>query len=119
MARTRSSITVATKKGNPPSSIAATVFAIPELLELILLDLEIFDLVRCNCVWHEWRSSIASSTKVLRKLFLSPEPVSEDDNEKRLLDWSRTWMGDEIWGDTATDHNTKCRYVALRELSVW
>jgi len=74
-----------------------------------------FDLIRSTCVSHEWGNNIASSSKLQRKLFLAPEPVRDDDRDKWLIDWSRTWMADD--DDTITDTNTRCPYVALRDLS--
>lgn len=54
--------------------MAAKVFAIPELLERILIELPIRDLLLSQRVGRHFKATIEGSTKLLQALFLLPAP---------------------------------------------
>lgn len=56
------------------TQIAEKVFAIPELTESILTNLEVLDLMRCYEVNRTFRDSIENSKKLQTCLFLRPDP---------------------------------------------
>lgn len=66
-----------TEHRTPNSVIATKVFAIPELFESILENLEIMDLINCYSVCRMFRDSLEHSTKLQTLLFLRPNPTSE------------------------------------------
>lgn len=56
------------------SATAAKVFAVPELLEAILLNLDPVNLMRCYEINRTFRDAIESSSKLQIRLFLKPDP---------------------------------------------
>ncbi|KAK5680396.1 hypothetical protein LTS10_007324 [Elasticomyces elasticus] len=51
---------------------AQAVFAVSELLEMILLQLPMKDMQRSQAVCKQWRGEVDSSTRIKRALFLEP-----------------------------------------------
>ncbi|KAK5112868.1 hypothetical protein LTR85_011095 [Meristemomyces frigidus] len=60
-----------------PSSLAVTVFGIPELCERILLSLELTDLLYARVVSKTFYHTVAGSQMLLRSLFLLPRSPME------------------------------------------
>ncbi|KAF2103917.1 hypothetical protein NA57DRAFT_70129 [Rhizodiscina lignyota] len=51
------------------------MFHIPEILKIILMELPLKDLVRVQAVSPYWKDTIEKSIKLLRALFLAPDPT--------------------------------------------
>lgn len=75
---------------------ATKTFAIPELLELILLHLDMKMLLLAQRVDTQWRGAIASSKKLQKKLFLLPVESFE---EALLLNMIEDHTLVNVWRD--------------------
>ncbi|KAK4539692.1 hypothetical protein LTR36_010455 [Oleoguttula mirabilis] len=66
------------------ATTAATVFAVPELLEAVLLELPAQDLLLATRVNTTFRNAIGSSVRIQRALFFTPTPVKDSQAEPRI-----------------------------------
>ncbi|KAK4507216.1 hypothetical protein PRZ48_000951 [Zasmidium cellare] len=90
-------VPVAHRPSAQSAIVAQKVFALPELLELILADLDLYDALRAQQVSRVWRDGINSSVKMQRAMGLRTDdgadfftPLSHDHESSP---WDRTFPG--------------------------
>ncbi|KAK5722116.1 hypothetical protein LTR17_014388 [Elasticomyces elasticus] len=72
-----------------PAMAAQAVFAVSELLEMILLKLPMKDMQRSRAVCKQWRGEVDSSIQIKRALFLEPGTPNDlaHDHHVHSFDW--------------------------------
>ncbi|KAK4902750.1 hypothetical protein LTR27_000689 [Elasticomyces elasticus] len=72
-----------------PVMAAQAVFAVSELLEMILLQLPMKDMQRSRAVCNQWRGEVDSSICIKRALFLEPGTPNDlaHDHQVHSFDW--------------------------------
>ncbi|KAK4494887.1 hypothetical protein PRZ48_014243 [Zasmidium cellare] len=94
---------------------ANKVFAIPELFEMIVLEVDERTVLLSQRVSKTYRNNIKSSMKLQRKLWFQPTPIEDASKQGFLIQVNRLLLNpDIVWGDC---HNHFYQYDDEGKLS--
>ena len=82
---------------------ASKVFSIPELLEMILIDLSFKDVLRAARINKTFQSTVQSYPSLQRKLFLRQDSEETDELSIKLERAPSSWLHSRLFSDEESD----------------